>query len=163
MYNAPEEYLQVNVPVKLENTQFGLIVNNEMTSVLKNAGVIHKMIPTEIHDTGKIIPHYRISQNYALIENVFVGEFKSFVSGYELWDRRGYRIQVARGIREMEYDKYALYRKILDELSAYNVHSFKRIDIDLLELFRDDDFMTMNQFKIACNELIKHSYIVKTN
>ena len=153
--------VSIMLPSQFVNNNYGLAVDNIMTSALKNAGVIHKIAPLEVLDTGDVFAYYRISENYVLVEKVFVGRTKSFLSGYELWSRTGHRIQTAYGIREKEYDKLASYQMVKDELLTYVKYSEKPIDTDMLELFPEDDFMTEQQFKVACSRLSKQAYILK--
>lgn len=149
------------LPSQIVDNDYGLAVDNGMTSALKNAGIIHRTTPSEVTDTGDLWVHYRTSENYILVEKVFVGRTKSFVSGYELWARTGHRIQTVYGIREKEYDKFALYHVVKEELLAYTKYSKLSIDTDMLELFPSDDYMTEQQFKVACSRLRKHAYILK--
>lgn len=131
------------------------------------AGIIVNENPTNVLSTGHVVEAYRVSANYVIIEEIFVGQSKAFLQAVTVYTSNNQLIGKRFSIKEHEWSnqssRYIAAKFILD-FEKFNIMKQPlALQAEIEDLYQLDTVLSKEKFALSVSLLTAaHSHICKS-
>ena len=144
--------MKIEIQDRYSNEKYAVdnLVNS--SDACQNQGILKLIKPVNILNTGHVERFFKVSENYIVVEDVFVGRKKSFLQSVTIYTRLGQLVKSRFSIRDTEYSSAASYEDVTNSIKAFNKNNPLSNDdyyrLNFHQLYPTEEHMNFTIFHI---------------